>query len=160
MFALNSITGKLAQSELVSVIAYLGKAEASPDGFKISVVGVRQSLGQAHVCASTQRDGFFTGNYFFTQAGQRHRDLDGGARLRALTQRQLLVDHGKNASAGGINGNDGAIHVAKRIDSGLAHDGIFALNDVAIGIVVTEGIAGERLNPAMARAAAVQADGL
>ncbi len=98
----------------------------------------------------------FTGNDFFTQPGQRYGDLDGGAGLRAFTERELLVDHGQDASAGGINGDDGAVHVAQSFNRGLAHDGIFAFNDVAVCIVVTKRVAGEALNIAMAQPRAAQ----
>ena len=136
MLAFNAVTGKLTESKLVRVIADLGKAEAASDGLKISVVGMRQRLGKAS-CARVRRARWILpGNNFFTEAGQRHGNLDSGTGLRAFTERQLLVDHGKNASAGGINGDDGAVHVAQRINSGLAHHGIFTFNDVAVSNVV------------------------
>ncbi len=160
MLAFDAVTGKLAESELVRVKADLGKAETASDGLKISVVGMRQRLRKSHVCASAERDGFFTGNNFFTQPGQRHGDLDSGAGLRAFTERQLLVDHGKNASAGGINGDDGTVHIAQRINSGLAHNGIFTFNDVAISDVIGKRTGGKCLNPAVAGTAVMEADSL
>src|ERR1051326_1404040 len=137
VLAFNAVTGQLAQSKLVRVIADFLEAEAAPDGLKVSVVGVRQRFSKRHVRAAAKRDLFLPGNNFFTQTGQRHGDLDCGARLRAFTERQLLVDHGKNASAGGINGDNGAVHVAQRINGGLAHNGIFTFNNVAVGVVVS-----------------------
>src|SRR5438270_11152764 len=112
MLALDAVTGKLAEPELVRIKTDFGKAETASDGLKISVVGVRQRLRKSHVCASAERDGFLTGNNFFTEAGQRYGDLDSRAGLRAFTQRQLLVDHGENASAGGINCDDSTVHIA------------------------------------------------
>src|SRR5207245_3631804 len=102
VLALNAVTGKLAQTELVGVIADLGEAKAASDGLKVSVVGVRQRFSKRHVRAAAERDFLFAGNDFFIQAGQRNGDLDGGTGLRAFTERQLLIDHGKDASAGGI----------------------------------------------------------
>src|SRR4051794_22673518 len=136
VLAFNTVTGKLTESELVRVRADFGKAETASNGLKISVVGMRERLGERHVRTSAQRDGFLAGDNFFTQSGKRHGNLDSGAGLRAFTERQLLIDHGKNASAGGINGNDGTVHVAQSVDSGLAHYGIFTFNDVAVGVVV------------------------
>src|SRR5258707_8636376 len=160
MLAIDTVTGKLAQAELMGVIADLSEAESASNGFKVGVIGMRQRLRKTHVRASAQRDRFFAGDDFFIQARQSHSYLDGGAGLRAFTERQLLVDHGKNASAGGINGDDGSIHVAQSINGSLAHDGIFAFNDVAVGDVVGKGAGGEALNPAMAGVTTAQADGL
>src|SRR5438445_11355918 len=52
VLAFNAVTGKLAQTELVGVIADLGEAEAASDGLKVSVVGVRQRFSKRHVRAA------------------------------------------------------------------------------------------------------------
>src|ERR1051325_2737496 len=72
MLAFNPVAGKLTESKLVRVIADLLETETTSNGFKISVVGMRESLRKTHVRASAQRNGFLTGNNFFTQSGQRH----------------------------------------------------------------------------------------
>src|SRR4051794_26510176 len=66
VLAFNAVTGKLAQSKPVRVIADFLETEPASNGLKISVVGMRQRLRKAHVRASTESDGLFTGDDFFT----------------------------------------------------------------------------------------------
>src|SRR5689334_12733397 len=138
VLAFNVVSGKLTEPELVGIIADLGKAKTATHGLKVSVVGVRERFRESHVRTAAEADGLFTGNDFFIQPGKSNSNLDGGAGLRAFTERELLVDHGQDASAGGIDGNDCAVHVAQGLNGSLAHDGIFTFNDVAICIVVTK----------------------
>src|SRR6266404_5852193 len=49
VLAFNVVTGQFAQAELVGVRADFGKAQAASHGLKISIVGVRQRLGQGHL---------------------------------------------------------------------------------------------------------------
>src|SRR5262249_51130119 len=146
----NVVSGKLAQAELVRVLADLFKAEATADGLKVGVVGAGQGFSEVHLRAAAETDLFFAGNDLFTQSSQGHSDLDGGAGLRAFAERQLLVDHGEDAPVRGVDGDHGAVHVAQGVNGGLADDGIFALDDVPVGEVVSEGVSGEALNVAMA----------
>src|SRR5262249_28009116 len=146
----NVVSGKLAQAKLVGVFADLGKAEAAAHGLKVGVVGAGQGFGEVHLRAPAETDFFFAGNDLLAQRGQGHRNLDGGAGLRAFAQRQLLVDHGEDAAVRGVDGDHGAVHVAQGVNGGLADDGVFALDDVAIGDVVREGVPAEVLNVAMA----------
>src|SRR6185312_13680190 len=113
------------------------------------VVGVGQGLSEVHLIMLAQIDFFFTGNHVFTEAGQRHGNLDGGAGLRASAERQLLVDHGENASVSGINGDDSAVHVAQRVNSSLANDRIFTGNNIAVSNVIGKRTGGEKLNVTM-----------
>src|SRR5690349_19354897 len=66
VLAFNAVTGKLAQTELVGVIADLGEAETAADSLKVSVVGVRERFSERHVRAAAERDLFLRGNNFFT----------------------------------------------------------------------------------------------
>ena len=67
----------------------------------------------------------------FTQCGECDGEFDGGARLGAAGERQLLVHHGQHASAGGLDGDHRAVHIAQSIDRRLAHDRIFPIGNIA-----------------------------
>src|SRR5215472_7178367 len=138
VFTLNVVSGELTQAELVGVFADLFKTQAASDSLKVSVVGVGEGFSEVHLRAAAEHDFFLAGNDLFTQTSQGHGDLDGGAWLRAFTQRQLLVDHGKDAAVRGVNGDDGAVHVAEGVNGGLANDGVFTFHGVAVGGVVRE----------------------
>ena len=47
--------------------------------------------------------------------------------MGATGKRQLLVNHGKNASAGRLDRNHGSIHIAQGVDRSLADDRIVAV---------------------------------
>ena len=89
-------------------------------------------------------------NKAFAKRGQCDGKLDGRAGFCARRKRQLLVDHGQNASVGGIDHDGGAVHVAQGVDRGLADDRIFAGGDVARkDIALGKGTGGEPLEVTM-----------
>ena len=62
-----------------------------------------------------------------------------------LDSASRLVDHGKNAAAGRLNGDYSAVQIAQRIDRCLAHDGIFTGDGIAFGDVLGKRTGGETL---------------
>src|SRR6185312_16777396 len=74
---------------------------------------------------------------------------NGRAWLRASGEGQPLVDHGKNASIGGINGHHGSVHVPKSVQRSLANHGIFTPGVIAIGNISRVGTGVEMFNVAM-----------
>ncbi len=93
---------------------------------------MRKRQRQIHVAAAAKTDFGFLGDDSFAQSGQRNRQLDGGARLVAARERKFLIDHGENASAGRLNRQHRAIHVAQCVNRGLADDRVFAGGDIAV----------------------------
>src|SRR5215472_972426 len=139
MFALNVVAGKLAQPELTSVIADLREAQLPADRLKVCIVGLSQGSGEVHLRTAAQAYFGGTGHDVLAERGEGHSQLDGRAGLRAFGESQLLVHHGQDASAGRINGHDGAVHVAQSINGSLADRGIFARVAVAFGDVSGKG---------------------
>ena len=66
-----------------------------------------------------------------SECRQRYGKLDGGAGFGSRRKRQLLVHHRENASVRRIDHDGGAVHVAQRVDRGLANNRIFTRGDVA-----------------------------
>ncbi len=130
LLARDVVPGEFAEPVFVSVVGDLLKTELASERFEVSVVGVRQRGGQIHAAAATESDRRFFRNHAFAQRGQGDGKFDGRAGLRAARQRQLLVDHGQHASAGRLDRDDRAVHVAQRVNGGLAYDRIFAGRDV------------------------------
>ena len=96
---------------------------------------MRQRFGEIHAAAASQRNFSLLIDDAFAQRRQCHRELDRRARLRAARQRQLLVDHGQNASAGRFDRHHGAVHVAERINGCLTNHRVFTRSHVAFGNV-------------------------
>ena len=126
MLTRNVPSGQLAQSELVRVVAYLFKSQTPAYGLEIGVVRVRQSFGQVDFPAAAKRDGSLLLDDVLVQRGQSDGNFEGRARLRALRERQLLVDHRQDAAALRIDGDDRAVHVPQRIECRATHNRIFA----------------------------------
>ena len=73
------------------------------------------------------------------EGGEGDGELDGGAGLGAGGEGELLVDHGEDAAAGGVDGEGGAVHVAEGFNGGGANDWVFPGGDVSGGLAVSEG---------------------
>ena len=150
LFAGNVVSGKFAESVFMSVVGDFLKTEFASDSLEVGVVGVGNRGRKIHAAAAAESDFGVLRNQAFAQRGQGDRKFDGGARLRAARKSQLLVHHGQHASAGGFDCDDGSIHVAQRVNRGLAYDRIFAGRNVTGGNVFGERTHAEALVIAMA----------
>ena len=130
LLALDVVAGQLAEAELVGVVADALKAEFAAQLFKVEVVALGQRLGHVHAEAG-ELDRGVARDQALRERGQGDGELDGGAGLGAGRERQFLIDHGQDAAVGGVDDHGGAVHVAERVDGGLADDGVFAGGDVA-----------------------------
>ena len=90
-----------------------------------------QCFGEVHLAVAPERDLGVLRHQALVQRRQSHGKFDSRARLRAARQRQLLVNHRQHASAGWLNRDYGAIHVAQGINGCLADNRVFAFSDVA-----------------------------
>ena len=154
VLALNVVAGQLAQSKLVRVVADFFKAQLAADRFKIGVVGMRQRLSQIHFRPAAQLDFRIFGDQVLAECSQRHGNLDRRAGLRSAGQGQPLIHHGQNASAGRLNGNHGAIHVAKGFNCCSSNHRVFTAGTVAFRDVAGKRTHGEALVIAAVMAAA------
>ena len=130
MFAGNVVTREFAKSKLVGVVSDFFKTKLASERFEISVVGMRERRGQIHPAAAAESNFGFLRNQAFAQCRESDGKFDGGAGLSAAGKSQLLVHHGQDASAGGFNGDDRAVHVAQRVYGSLTYHGIFAGRNV------------------------------
>ena len=60
------------------------KAQPTTKGFKVSIVGVRQSLREIHARTASNLDGSVTADHPFAESGKSYCKLDGRTRLRSL----------------------------------------------------------------------------
>ena len=101
---------------------------------------MRQRFGQIQVEVAAKVHWRVFGDDAFLERGEGDGNLDGGARLGAARERQLLVHHRQNPAIARVNGDYGAIHVAQGVDCRLAHHWIFSSSDIALGdVVICEG---------------------
>ena len=107
------------------------ESKAAAEGFEVGVVGVGQSLGEVEVITAAEVHRSVFVDDAFVEGGEGNGELNSGAGLGAAGERELLVDHGENAAIGRIDGDDGAVHVAEGIHSGLANDGILTGGNVS-----------------------------
>ena len=147
LFALDLVAGEFAKAELGGVVADAVKAEFAAQFFEVEVVALGQRLGHVHA-ESGELDRGVAGDETFRERGQGDGELDGGAGLGAWGEGQLLVDHGKDASVGGVDDHGGAVHIAESVNGSLADDGVFSGSDVACEhIIAGKGTGGEALVP-------------
>ena len=120
------------------VVLHLLESEFASDGFEVGVVRMRQCRGEIHAAAAPERDFRFLVDHTFAQRRQSHGKFDGRAGLRTARKRELLVDHGEDASAGRLDGDHSAVHVAQGIDCRLTNDGVFPGSHVTFGDIGCE----------------------
>jgi hypothetical protein len=126
------------------------RSRAAAEGLEIEIVGVGQRLGEGQVVAAAEIDRSVLGDDAFLKRGEGDGNLDGGAGLGAAAQGQLLVDHGENAAVAGVDRDDGAVHIAERIDRRRADDRIFAPRNIGRGwITLDKGVTRKALISAM-----------
>src|SRR5437763_16267917 len=73
VFTRDVITGQLAQSELMRVVADLLEAQAPTDSFEVGVVGMRQRHCQIHLAAAAEGNWGLFCNQVLTERGQSYR---------------------------------------------------------------------------------------
>ena len=98
VLAFDVIAGQFAHAKHVSVAADADEAKFASQGLKISVIRVRQSIGQVHVRAASELELHVFSDQAFFQPRERDCNLEGRARLRSFRKGELLVHHGENAS--------------------------------------------------------------
>ena len=138
-------SGLLPVSEQVGIVAHLREAELFSQRGEIEIVGVRQGVRQVHLPESVEAQ--FGGRFddFLAQCRQRHRNLDGGARLKAGAQRDLLVHHREHPPGPRVHHHHGAVVGPQRRHRGPADIQILGIHIVAFG-----GIGISRLLPGTA----------
>ena len=72
-------------------------------------------------------------DHLLAQGGQRHGNLDRGARLESRTERHLLVHHGEHPPGDGIHHYDRSVVLSQRIHCRAADVEVFAVDVVAVG---------------------------
>ena len=132
LFASDAVTCQFAEAILVRVIGNFFKAQLASQSLEIHVIGVCQSRSQVHAAATPQGDRSILGNQSLTQRRESDGKLDSRAGLRSARKCQLLVHHRQHPSAGRLDRNHRAIHVAQRVNRRLAHDWIFTCRDVTL----------------------------
>ncbi len=131
LLAIDVIAGQLAQPELRGIVANAFETKLAAQFFKVEVVALGQRVRHVHA-ESGQLHRRVARHQPFAQRRQRHRKLDRRARLRARRERQLLVHHGQDAPARGINHHGGPVHVAQRVDRSLPDYWILSGRDVTL----------------------------
>src|SRR5579872_2383094 len=121
------------------------KSQITAQCLEVGVIRVSQCGREVHSIASAKMNRRVFGDDAFAQGSERDRKLNGRAGLRARRECKLLVHHGENASAGGLDGNYGSIHVAERINRGLTNHWIFAGGHVAFRDVIGHKRAGGKM---------------
>src|SRR5579883_1543842 len=128
------------------VVMNFFEAEVAAQRFKVGIVRVRQRSSQIHAIAATKVNRSVFCDDAFTQRGKCDRKFNSRAGLCAGRKRELLVHHGENASAGGLDGDNGSVHIAKRVNRSLTDNWVFTSGDIAFGDVSRgEGTGGKML---------------
>ena len=149
-FGLGELAGYHIDGEQLG--AYPDKEISAAEGGVARMCSFGQGVGHVHAEA-VEPDHGVAGDQALGECGHGDGDLDGGTRLRAGRESQLLVDHGEDAAVRGVDDDSGAVHVAECVDGGLADDGVLTGGDVGgEEIAGGKGTGGEALVVAMAGA--------
>src|SRR5262245_16162489 len=128
----NIHAGSFTVSELLCVVPDLFEAEITAEVGKKVIVGTCQRLGQIDVLA-TYRNRVSGRDHFLAQSGQSDRNLEGGTRLEAVTQRQFLIHNRKNTSRGRVDDNHGTVIGVKSLHRDAPNGYVVPRHAVAIG---------------------------
>ena len=124
------VSGQFTKSELPGIVVNAFKSEFATELFEIEIVALGDGIRHVHAEAG-QLHWRVARNETFTQRCQGNRNLNGGAGLSTRGKRELLVDHGKDAAIRWIDDHCCPVHVAQRVNRGLADYWIFSSSDVA-----------------------------
>src|SRR5581483_3266925 len=136
LFTCDVIAGKLTESVKVCIVRDLLKSKLAAESFEVGVIRMCEREGEVHVITPAETHLRFLGDNAFTEGRKRHRQLDCRAGLGSARERHLLIHHGQNAPAGGLDREDSTIHIAQCVDGRLTHNGIFTCSDVAVRNVI------------------------
>ena len=120
----------LTEAEKLGIARDFLVAELSADGGEIGVVAMGDGLRHVHVGAAAEFDHFVTGVFTFHDASNASKKFDGGARLEAVLEDQLLIDHAEDATGGGVSDDDRTIDAVESFNSGAADGEVFTIDDV------------------------------
>src|SRR5690348_7469471 len=88
-------------------------------------------FGEIHIFAAANLEHRVSRDDVFFERGEGNGWLDGGARNRAVRIGHLLVDDGEDAAGGRLDGHDGAIVFAERVNGSGTDNWIVKIGDVA-----------------------------
>src|SRR5581483_8946811 len=100
---------------------------------------------EIHLAAPPQSDRGILSDQIFAERSQGHRKLDRGTKLRATRQGELLIHHGKDASAGRLDGDHCAVHVAQGLNRYRTNHRVFPADLIAFRDIGSERTHGETL---------------
>ncbi len=124
LFLRKVVAHALAEAEHLVVFNHPVKTELRAHLLKEIVVRMRQGFRQAYVTPGTYANHGVPGNHAFLQSRNRDEWLDCGTRLEARGKRHLLVHHGKNATARGINSHHRTFFMTQRVERYFPNDRI------------------------------------